>query len=113
MSPFDSVGRGLPSDRNSVPYSRHVSRVVWRYCFAGKVIDLVERSMWLIAYIDVNLGSMLIQAFAGTAFAGLVMGRRLLTVPLEWLRSRRAETERDLTQDDQVEDELLTKLSVK
>lgn len=66
--------------------------------------------MWLLAYIDVNLGSMLIQAFAGAAFAGLVVGRRFLAAPLEWVRSRRGKTERDVTQEEQVEGELLAKL---
>jgi hypothetical protein len=42
----------------------------------------------LIAYIDLALGSMLVQATAGMVLAGLVMGRRILAVPLTWFQSR-------------------------
>lgn len=49
--------------------------------------------MILIAYIDAALGSMVLQALAGTVFAGLVMGRRLLMAPLAWLGSRRSAQE--------------------
>ncbi len=51
--------------------------------------------MILIAYIDVALGSMALQAFAGMVIAGLVMGRRFLTSPFTWLGSRRSPQECD------------------
>jgi len=40
----------------------------------------------LFAYIDVALGSMLLQAIAGMVLAGIVMGRRVLVAPLAWFR---------------------------
>jgi len=40
----------------------------------------------LFAYIDIALGSMLIQAMAGMVLAGIVMGRQLLTASLTWIR---------------------------
>jgi hypothetical protein len=46
--------------------------------------------MMLIAYIDAALGSMILQAMVGTALAGIVMGRRILMAPLEWLGLKRA-----------------------
>ena len=42
----------------------------------------------LFSYIDSALGSMLLQAMAGMIFAGMVMGRRILAVPLAWFQSR-------------------------
>lgn len=45
----------------------------------------------LFAYIDIALGSMLIQAMAGMVLAGMVMGRRLLAAPLSWFSSSAAE----------------------
>ena len=43
----------------------------------------------LFAYIDLSLGSMLLQAMAGVIFAAVVMGRRILAAPLEWLHLKR------------------------
>jgi len=42
----------------------------------------------VIAYIDLALGSMLLQATAGMILAGMVMGRRILALPLTWFQSR-------------------------
>jgi hypothetical protein len=44
----------------------------------------------LLAYIDTALGSMLLQGMAGMILAGIVMGRRILAIPLAWLHSRGA-----------------------
>jgi len=49
----------------------------------------------LIAYIDAALGSMLLQALAGTVLTGLLMGRRFLMAPFAWLGSRRTVEECD------------------
>jgi hypothetical protein len=51
--------------------------------------------MTLIAYLDVALGSMALQAVAGMFIAGLVMGRRFLMSPFSWLGSRRSAQECD------------------
>jgi hypothetical protein len=40
----------------------------------------------IFAYIDVALGSMILQAMAGMVLAGVVMGRRALLAPLAWFR---------------------------
>lgn len=42
----------------------------------------------IFAYIDLALGSMLLQAMAGVIFAAMVMGRRMLVAPLSWISSR-------------------------
>jgi hypothetical protein len=42
----------------------------------------------LFAYIDSVLGSMLLQGMAGMILAGMVMGRRILAVPLAWFQNR-------------------------
>lgn len=42
----------------------------------------------LIAYIDLALGSMLIQAMAGVILAGIVMGRRFLAAPFAWFSTK-------------------------
>ena len=44
--------------------------------------------MMLFAYIDPALGSMLLQAMAGVIFAAMVIGRRMILAPLEWLHLR-------------------------
>jgi hypothetical protein len=44
----------------------------------------------LFAYIDSALGSMLLQGMAGMILAGMIMGRRILAVPLAWFQSRGA-----------------------
>ena len=44
----------------------------------------------LFAYIDPALGSMLLQGIAGMILAGIVMGRRILALPLTWFQSRGA-----------------------
>ena len=49
----------------------------------------------LFAYIDSALGSMLLQAMAGMVLAGMVMGRRILAVPLAWLKPESDEPESD------------------
>jgi hypothetical protein len=41
----------------------------------------------LFAYIDLALGSMLLQATAGMVLAGIIMGRRILAVPFTWFQS--------------------------
>ena len=41
--------------------------------------------LMIFAYIDPALGSMLLQAIAGVMIAMVVMGRRILLKPLEWL----------------------------
>ena len=46
--------------------------------------------MILIAYIDVALGSMLLQALAGTVLAGMLMGRRIFAAPLKWFGFNRS-----------------------
>jgi hypothetical protein len=51
--------------------------------------------MILIAYIDVALGSMALQAFAGIVIGALVMGRRFLMSPFAWLGLRRSAQECD------------------
>jgi hypothetical protein len=43
------------------------------------------RKQILLAYIDPALGSMLLQAVAGTIFAAMIMGRRVLAAPLRLL----------------------------
>lgn len=51
----------------------------------------------MFAYIDIALGSMLLQATAGMVLAGMVMGRRLLAAPLAWIKTSAAEnTEAEL-----------------
>jgi len=42
----------------------------------------------IFAYIDLALGSMLLQAMAGVIFAAMLMGRRILAAPLSWISSR-------------------------
>jgi hypothetical protein len=42
----------------------------------------------LFAYIDTALGSMLLQGVAGMILAGMIMGRRILAVPLAWFQNR-------------------------
>ena len=42
----------------------------------------------LFAYIDLALGSMLLQGMAGMILAGVIMGRRILTAPFAWFQSR-------------------------
>ena len=44
----------------------------------------------LFAYIDTALGSMLLQGMAGMILAGMIMGRRILAVPLTWFQNRGA-----------------------
>ena len=44
----------------------------------------------LFAYIDPALGSMLLQGMVGMILAGMVMGRRILALPLAWFQSRGA-----------------------
>ena len=41
----------------------------------------------LFSYIDAALGSMLLQGMAGMILAGMVMGHRILAVPLAWFQS--------------------------
>jgi hypothetical protein len=48
------------------------------------------RKLILTAYIDPSLGSLLLQAIAGVLFAAIIMGRRILLAPLEWLHLRRS-----------------------
>ena len=50
----------------------------------------------LVAYIDAALGSMLLQAMAGLVLAGVVMGRRILAVPLGWMQSKNPESNGDV-----------------
>jgi hypothetical protein len=50
---------------------------------------LVLKESTLLAYIDPAVGSMLLQSLGALALAAMVMGRRLLLVPLEWLYLRR------------------------
>jgi hypothetical protein len=45
----------------------------------------------ILAYIDMALGSMLLQAMAGVVFAAIVMGRRVLTAPLAWFYGKSAD----------------------
>ena len=52
-----------------------------------------RKKMMLLAYIDMALGSMLLQAMAGMVIAAMVMGRRLLAAPLAWISSRSAARE--------------------
>jgi hypothetical protein len=42
----------------------------------------------IFAYIDIALGSMLLQGMAGMVLAGMVMGRRVLAAPLEWFQNK-------------------------
>jgi len=42
----------------------------------------------LFAYIDPALGSMLLQGMAGMILAGMIMGRRILALPLAWFQNR-------------------------
>ena len=51
--------------------------------------------MILIAYIDMALGSMLLQALAGTVLAGMLMGRRIFAAPLEWIGFNRSAQDPD------------------
>jgi hypothetical protein len=44
----------------------------------------------LFAYIDLALGSMLLQGMAGMVLAAMIMGRRFLALPFAWLQSRGA-----------------------
>jgi hypothetical protein len=48
------------------------------------------RKLILSAYIDPSLGSMLLQAIAGVLIAAMIMGRRIILAPLEWLHLRRS-----------------------
>jgi hypothetical protein len=52
-----------------------------------------KRNTMLFAYIDTALGSMLLQGMAGMILAGMIMGRRILAVPLAWFQSRGATPE--------------------
>jgi hypothetical protein len=51
--------------------------------------------LMLIAYIDTALGSMLLQAMAGMIFAAMVMGRRILAIPLAWMSSKNSAQDTD------------------
>jgi hypothetical protein len=54
----------------------------------------------LFGYIDVALGSMVLQAMAGMVLAGIVMGRRMIFAPLAWFRKdSENESEDDLLGD--------------
>lgn len=44
----------------------------------------------LFAYIDLALGSMLLQGMAGMVLAAMIMGRRFLALPFAWFQSRDA-----------------------
>jgi hypothetical protein len=47
----------------------------------------------LFAYIDLALGSMLLQGMAGMVLAAMIMGRRFLAAPFAWFQSRDGVTE--------------------
>lgn len=49
----------------------------------------------LFAYIDPAVGSMLLQAMAAVVLAGLVMGRRIIVAPFEWLQAKISASEAD------------------
>jgi hypothetical protein len=55
--------------------------------------DQLNGTLMLFAYIDVVLGSMLLQGMAGMILAGIVMGRRVLAAPLGWFQSKEAVAE--------------------
>lgn len=58
---------------------------------SGDVTLTGRPHLMLIAYIDLALGSMLIQAMAGIVLAGMVMGRRFLAAPFAWFSSKNAQ----------------------
>ncbi len=45
----------------------------------------------ILGYIDINLGSMALQAFAGLIFSGVVMGRHILAHSFRWFSSNEAQ----------------------
>jgi hypothetical protein len=51
--------------------------------------------MMLLAYIDAALGSMLLQALAGTLMASVLMWRRIFAAPLVWLGLKRPTQDND------------------
>jgi hypothetical protein len=51
--------------------------------------SISQGTVMLFAYIDAAVGSMLLQAVAGMFFAVILMGRRVLLAPCEWLRLNR------------------------